>query len=82
MNSCFAGSSLFINNSVKTDMAGKANGLGMTATAIARCVISLLLFAWSIYNDQRFITSCSSFIVIIIRKEALSKHSAHEQGRA
>ena len=35
-NSCFTGSSLVINNSVASHMVGKANGIGMACTAIAR----------------------------------------------
>lgn len=51
VNSLFAGSSLLINNSVTPDMAGKVNGIGMTASAIARSLAPTLggaFFSWTL----------------------------------
>lgn len=56
-NSCFAGSSLLINNSVTAEMAGKVNGIGMTATAIARTLAPTLggaMFSWSLKACQKY----------------------------
>ncbi|XP_076434830.1 uncharacterized protein LOC143274788 [Babylonia areolata] len=54
-NSCFTGSSLLINNSVTSDNAGKANGLGMTCTAIARTLAPTVggaMFSWSLRMNK------------------------------
>ncbi|KAK7474558.1 hypothetical protein BaRGS_00034203 [Batillaria attramentaria] len=56
-NSCFAGSSLLINNSVTSDMAGKVNGIGMTATAIARTLAPAMggaMFSWSLKACDKY----------------------------
>ncbi|KAL8594413.1 hypothetical protein ACOMHN_018121 [Nucella lapillus] len=49
-NSCFTGSSLLINNSVTSREAGKANGLGMTCTALARTLAPTIggaMYSWT-----------------------------------
>ncbi|XP_022344919.2 uncharacterized protein LOC111137655 [Crassostrea virginica] len=55
MTSCsFTATSLFVNNSSPTHMAGSVNGIAMTATAIARTLAPTIggsVYAWSISND-------------------------------